>query len=268
MVVVLLIQLASSCKFWIILTCICVLLLSCFSRLSSQDARKKKREHLGSRLSRKTPQKLHVADRVSDIRISAPISAPTTPYASPGLSPLKAGDILGHNYMAFPGAFQVCSAPEMPPSDTSQYSGFSYHVLPEKNAISVDNSPHHSPRASPQRSRKIASGPTSPLHQLLPNESSTARRESSAQGNVHPLPLPPLGATPLHPTSIPPVPPNAELTPIKGQWQKGKLIGRGTFGSVYVASNRYNFQIDLIAHEYVSPLVYTGKFLMSPSVLF
>ncbi|KAG5623996.1 hypothetical protein H5410_009214 [Solanum commersonii] len=207
-------------------------------RLSSQDARKKKKEHLGSRLSRKTPQKLHVADRVSDIRISAPISAPTTPYASPGLSPLKAGDLLNHNYMAFPGAFQVCSAPEMPPSDRHQYPGFSYHVLPEKNAFSVDNSPHHSPRVSPQRSRKIASGPASPLHQLLPNENSTARRESSAQGNVHPLPLPPLGATPSHPTSIPPVPSNAELTPIKGQWQKGKLIGRGTFGSVYVASNR------------------------------
>ncbi|KAJ8546136.1 hypothetical protein K7X08_018719 [Anisodus acutangulus] len=208
-------------------------------RLSSQDARKKKKEHLGSRLSRKTPQKLHVADRVSDIRISAPISAPTTPYASPGLSPLKPGDLLSPNYMAFSGAFQVCSAPEMPPSDTPQYPGFSYHVLPEKTAFSVDNSPHHSPRVSPQRSRKIASGPASPLHHLLPNESSTARRESSAQGNnVHPLPLPPLGATPSQPTSIPPVSTNAELTPIKGQWQKGKLIGRGTFGSVYVASNR------------------------------
>ncbi|CAN4082864.1 unnamed protein product [Withania somnifera] len=198
-------------------------------RLSSQDARKKKKEHLGSRLSRKsTPQKLHVGDRVSDIRISAPISAPTTPYASPGLSPLK----------AFPGAFQVCSAPEMPPLDAPQYPGFSYHVLPEKNASSVDNSPHHSPRVSPQRSRKISSGPASPLHHLLPNESSTARRDSIAQGNVYPLPLPPLGAIPSQPTSISPVSSNAELTPIKGQWQKGKLIGRGTFGSVYVASNR------------------------------
>ena len=26
---------------------------------------------------------------------------------------------------------------------------------------------------------------------------------------------------------------------MKNQWRKGKLIGRGTFGSVYVASNRY-----------------------------
>jgi hypothetical protein len=26
---------------------------------------------------------------------------------------------------------------------------------------------------------------------------------------------------------------------MKSHWQKGKLIGRGTFGSVYVASNRY-----------------------------
>lgn len=217
-------------------------------------------------MSRKTPQKLHVVDRVSDIRISAPISAPTTPYSSPGLSPLKAGDLLRHNYMAFPGAFQVYSAPEMPVSDTTQYSGFSYHVLLEKNAFSVDNSPHHSPRASPQRGGKISSGPASPLHPLLPNESSTTRRESSTQGNVHPLPLPPLGTTHSHPTSVLPVPPNAELTPVKGQWQKGKLIGRGTFGSVYVASNRYNFQIDLIA-KHISLLLYTDKFLMLPTVL-
>ncbi|KAK9902905.1 hypothetical protein M0R45_001420 [Rubus argutus] len=32
--------------------------------------------------------------------------------------------------------------------------------------------------------------------------------------------------------------PKPESQPIKGQWQKGKLIGRGTFGSVYVATNR------------------------------
>ncbi|KAM3286294.1 mitogen-activated protein kinase kinase kinase 5 isoform X2 [Capsicum chacoense] len=207
-------------------------------RLSGQDAQKKKKEHLGSRLSRKTPQKLNVGDRVSEIRISAPISAPATPYASPGLSPLKDRDHLSSNYMAFPGAFQVYSAPEIPPSDTPQYPGFSYRVLPEKNAFSVENSPHHSPRVSPQRSRKVANGPSSPLHPLLPNENSAARRENSSQGNVYPLPLPPLGATSSQPTSIPSVSSNAELTPIKGQWQKGKLIGRGTFGSVYVASNR------------------------------
>jgi hypothetical protein len=26
---------------------------------------------------------------------------------------------------------------------------------------------------------------------------------------------------------------------LNSQWQKGKLIGRGAFGSIYVATNRY-----------------------------
>ena len=30
-----------------------------------------------------------------------------------------------------------------------------------------------------------------------------------------------------------------ESLPMKNQWQKGKLLGRGTFGTVYVATNRY-----------------------------
>ncbi|XWS45306.1 hypothetical protein CRYUN_Cryun15aG0125300 [Craigia yunnanensis] len=38
--------------------------------------------------------------------------------------------------------------------------------------------------------------------------------------------------------SIPQVTTKPEPLPMKCQWQKGKLIGRGTFGSVYVASNR------------------------------
>ncbi|MCD7457094.1 hypothetical protein HAX54_034081 [Datura stramonium] len=57
--------------------------------------------------------------------------------------------------------------------------------------------------------------------------------ENSAQGKVHPLPLPPLATPPVSPPT-----PKTDITPIKGQWKKGKLIGRGTFGSVYVASNR------------------------------
>ena len=29
------------------------------------------------------------------------------------------------------------------------------------------------------------------------------------------------------------------VSSFKGQWQKGRLIGRGTFGGVYLAMNRY-----------------------------
>ncbi|XP_011085504.1 mitogen-activated protein kinase kinase kinase 5 [Sesamum indicum] len=40
------------------------------------------------------------------------------------------------------------------------------------------------------------------------------------------------------PSAVSQVAVKPELLPIKCQWKKGKLIGRGTFGSIYVASNR------------------------------
>ncbi|OIT02995.1 PREDICTED: mitogen-activated protein kinase kinase kinase YODA-like [Nicotiana attenuata] len=179
-------------------------------------------------LSRKTqPQKLLVPERIAPDFWT---SAPTSPYASPARSQLKSGDfIISPLFITPPGVFQVWSAPEMPPSDTPHGVGFYYN-----KAFSVDNSPLHSPRLSPQPRSKSPSGPASPLHHLPPNDqSSMARRETCAQGNVHPLPLPPLAIPPVSPPT-----PKTDITPVKCQWKKGKLIGRGTFGSVYVASNR------------------------------
>lgn len=160
-------------------------------------------------------------------------SAPTSPYSSPARSSLKNGGdhTISSIFVTPPGVFQVWSAPEMPPSDAHHGLGFSYN----NHAFSVDNSPLHSPRLSPQRRSRSPSGCTSPLHP----QCSMGRRENCAQGNVHPLPLPPLATPPVSPPT-----PKSDITPIKGQWKKGKLIGRGTFGSVYVASNRYINVID------------------------
>jgi hypothetical protein len=33
--------------------------------------------------------------------------------------------------------------------------------------------------------------------------------------------------------------PKVEMPSVAGQWQKGKLLGSGTFGCVYEATNRY-----------------------------
>ncbi|KAI3500503.1 hypothetical protein L1887_36325 [Cichorium endivia] len=56
---------------------------------------------------------------------------------------------------------------------------------------------------------------------------------------VHPLPLPPGIFSPVS-SSPPRINFKPESIPIlkQNQWRKGKLIGRGTFGSVYVGSNR------------------------------
>ncbi|XP_060193212.1 mitogen-activated protein kinase kinase kinase 5-like [Lycium barbarum] len=201
-------------------------------RLLSQDARKRT-EHSATPLSRKMPPRmLLVPDRIPPDFWT---SAPTSPYASPAHSHLKSGHdhTMSPLFVTPPSVFQVWSAPEMPPnSDAHHGLGFSYnHAF-----SSVDSSPLHSPRLSPQRRSKSPSGPASPLHQPLPNDhqSPMARRESTcAQANVHPLPLPPLATPPVSPPA-----PKTDITPVKSQWKKGKLIGRGTFGSVYVASNR------------------------------
>ncbi|XP_073018790.1 mitogen-activated protein kinase kinase kinase 5-like isoform X2 [Primulina eburnea] len=234
------------------------------------------------RPSRKSPQKLNVKDRSSNnYSICIPISAPTSPYSSPVLSPPRS-DMLANHYITPPSIFQVWSAPEIPHSDGNPGLGIFYpHLASHKASLSVDNSPLQSPRVS---SRVYGTSPpmtTSPLPTKMAHETSLAPWESNAQATVHPLPLPPGAVSPSHPASpspvaaaksdlsgasvpshptpisplvvkpevsvavkpswtspVCPLAAKPELVPIKQQWQKGKLIGRGTFGSVYVASNR------------------------------
>ncbi|KAI8542211.1 hypothetical protein RHMOL_Rhmol08G0120400 [Rhododendron molle] len=174
------------------------------------------KEHANTQRSVKAPQELNGIERQRDPYLfNIPNSAPSSPFSSPSRSPQRIPrDIFTSPVFKSPKVFQAWSAPEMRPLDTHAGSVFSYQMsLEGKSAFSVESSPLHSPRVSPQRCPRSPSGPTSPT--------------------AHRLPLPP-GAT--SPTKIPPVSPI--VMPIKSQWQKGKLIGRGTFGSVYVASNR------------------------------
>ncbi|XP_057501400.1 LOW QUALITY PROTEIN: mitogen-activated protein kinase kinase kinase 5-like [Actinidia eriantha] len=206
------------------------------SKFVCNDSRKTK-EHANTRPFRKSPQKLNGVERFQDnYVISVPISAPTSSFSSPAMSPQRsAGDIFTSHYMSP----QVWSAPEMPPPlDMNLGLGFSYLMSPEKTAFSVDSSPLHSPRVSPRQSTRSPTGPTSPLHKKLSLETTSAWRDGNGQANVHPLPLPPGATSPSQPTSISQITAKPDLMPIISQWQKGKLIGRGTFGSVYVASNR------------------------------
>ncbi|KAL6295808.1 hypothetical protein ACE6H2_003950 [Prunus campanulata] len=96
-------------------------------------------------------------------------------------------------------------------------------------------SPPHSPTSRTLRfNHETSNGNAFALHR----NSFTERAESSSQVNAHPLPLPPGAVVPPQ-SSI--THHNAELvstSSMKAQWQKGKLIGRGTFGRVYLATNR------------------------------
>ncbi|XP_059653741.1 mitogen-activated protein kinase kinase kinase 5-like [Cornus florida] len=210
------------------------------SRLVSQDTQKNM-ERAETQSSRKVPQELNGLGRNQDSSCSTvPIGNPTSPISSPALSPqISNGDIFAYYHMS-PQVIQVWSAPEMPPLDMILGLGCPNQMYPEITAFSVDNSPLHSPSLSPCRNTRspTPTGPASPLHNKLSLESSTAPRESNAQAHVHPLPLPPGAASPSQPATVSQVTAKPELMPMKCQWKKGKLIGRGTSGSVYVATNR------------------------------
>lgn len=138
-------------------------------------------------------------------------SAPTSVFSSPAVSPRRSniGD-----------PFPLFMAPEY-----QDGAAFPSLLSPKKPALSPTHSPLHSPT------------PRSP--RFSPNASNF---DSNSLANAHPLPLPPGAAVPAQPPSIiihQNAAPNPTTSSMKGQWQKGKLIGRGTFGSVYLATNRY-----------------------------
>lgn len=102
---------------------------------------------------------------------------------------------------------------------------------------SAGHSPLHSPNS--HHSSKMVWNPTSNqyIHQKPLVEHHVLWHDGN-NGSPHPLPLPPGVSRPIqspmthHHMDIP------EPSTMRGQWQKGKLIGRGTYGSVYVATHR------------------------------
>ncbi|CAN1273864.1 Mitogen-activated protein kinase kinase kinase 5 [Linum perenne] len=125
--------------------------------------------------------------------------------------------------------------PEFRLSGNNSPSSLVKHV----QQCSPDVSPLHSPTL-----RSAFSNPRSPT------KSKSARHQSKSgplnQLNPYPLPLPPLVISPTQsripsPLLSPVTHTRVEKVPIvmrRNQWQKGKLIGRGTYGSVYVGTNR------------------------------
>ncbi|KAM1174769.1 hypothetical protein TB1_026660 [Malus domestica] len=203
--------------------------------------RRKNNEHCfepKSRSTRRNRGRKGLESYPSDFRLDVPKptwSAPASPFSSPTFSPHRpnAGDLLPH---LVPVGNQGWSAPEMPTCDVP--FAHSPPSFSEYSIQSNDNSPLQSPsNRSPCRNVRSPPGSTSPLHPTLSFEAPTVRREVNGYAEVHPLPLPP-GASLSLPSPQAILTPKPESQPVKGQWQKGKLIGRGTFGSVYVATNR------------------------------
>ncbi|XP_024976562.1 mitogen-activated protein kinase kinase kinase 5 [Cynara cardunculus var. scolymus] len=162
-------------------------------------------------------------------------SAPASPVSSPVNSPTSTTEMFLPYYMP-PPTLQIWSARENPIPDITPGAVNVSWKFPD--AYLVGSSSTSSPRQKTGVRSSIRSN--SSLHKNMAIENTMGRRDSNAQAIAHPLPLPP-GATMPPPSSPPQVnsrPDSRPTTPRLSQWQKGKLLGCGTFGSVYVGSNR------------------------------
>ncbi|XP_019174820.1 PREDICTED: mitogen-activated protein kinase kinase kinase YODA-like [Ipomoea nil] len=160
-----------------------------------------------------------------------PRSAPTSGFNSPVLSPKRFSTV-----DLFNPAFQLSS----PPLD---------RVAGHPTQLSPTRSMDHSP---PSNSARNHTGVAAHSHHKSLPESPVAWPDSN-NINVHPLPLPP-GVS--RQSQSCPVRQNLERSdtpPLKGLWQKGKCIGRGTYGTVYVATNRETGALCAMKEVLVAP---------------
>jgi hypothetical protein len=84
-------------------------------------------------------------------------------------------------------------------------------------------------------------------------ENQTLRTEGNGSVSFHPLPLPPGAISPMQTSFSTQPAPKVEIPSVACQWQKGKLLGSGTFGCVYEATNRYEsvFAISLLTNYFI-----------------
>ncbi|GER57517.1 protein kinase superfamily protein [Striga asiatica] len=191
-------------------------------------------------------------------------NAPDTPVSSPPRSPTRIfGHELATEYGFWPGKQHADIALQGSGQCSSPGSGYNSgnnsitedmpcQLLWPHCRCSPECSPLPSPRMmSPGPGSRIHSGGVSPLHPRAggtTSEPSAAWSDNSRQQS-HPLPLPPVqsGTPPFVPSCSPsPVTsPRIPRSPVRTDnplsptscWKKGRALGRGTFGQVYLGFN-------------------------------
>ncbi|KAK4492756.1 hypothetical protein RD792_000075 [Penstemon davidsonii] len=190
-------------------------------------------------------------------------SAPDSSMSSPSRSPMRAYGYdqvtnsafnAGKLYpdLSFLGSGQ-CSSPGSGQTSGHNSMGgdMSGQLFWQPSRGSPEYSPIPSPRmTSPGPGSRIHSGAVTPLHPRAGGGYSDSQNNwpDDAKQQSHRLPLPPIiisNSSPFsHPSSavtspsVPRSPGRAESLASPGsRWKKGKLLGRGTFGHVYVGFN-------------------------------
>ncbi|KAK4436286.1 Mitogen-activated protein kinase kinase kinase YODA [Sesamum alatum] len=190
-------------------------------------------------------------------------SAPDSSMSSPSRSPMRAcgyeqvtstAFTAGKLYPDFPflGSGQ-CSSPGSGQTSGHNSMGgdLSGQLFLQPSRGSPEYSPNRSPRMmSPGPGSRIHSGAVTPLHPRAGGGHSESQSNwpDDAKQQSHRLPLPPITISNSSPfshqnsavtsPSLPRSPGRAENLASPGsRWKKGKLLGRGTFGHVYVGFN-------------------------------
>ncbi|KAJ1411802.1 Protein kinase domain [Sesbania bispinosa] len=187
-------------------------------------------------------------------------SAPNSLMSSPSRSPMRAfgpEQVLNSGFCTgklYPDiASGHCSSPGSCHNSSHKSVGEdpSRQIFCPHNRCSPECSPIPSPRiTSSGPSSRIQSGTVTPLHPQVgcAVAESPRRRPDDVKKQSHRLPLPPITVTKSRPfsptysastTPTPRSPARAEnLTSPSSRWKKGQLLGRGTFGHVYLGFNR------------------------------
>ncbi|EER97885.1 mitogen-activated protein kinase kinase kinase 5 [Sorghum bicolor] len=172
---------------------------------------------------------------IMNFRLNIPAkSAPSSGFSSPVCSPRRFSNADFSSTMAPAQGPLVWSAPSIQSTDFMGVSS-----SPEKYAGVPDRSSFSSALRSPILMPRNTSAPPSPMHSKLYPDNNISRIEGNGSVSFHPLPLPPGALSPMQTGFTTQSAPKVEMPSVAGQWQKGKLLGSGTFGCVYEATNRH-----------------------------
>lgn len=229
------------------------------SQVNSKESTKPADFSLNSQIPSASPRRIPFSNHVNNLQIPSRgpfCSAPDSSMSSPSRSPMRAfgpEQVINYSLWAGLGSGQ-CSSPGSGHNSGHNSIGgdISGQLFWPNSRCSPECSPIPSPRiTSPGPSSRIQSGAVTPLHPRAGGaniESPTSRNEDGKQRS-HRLPLPPIiisNACPFSPAysaaTSPSLPrsPNRSENPLSpaSRWKKGRLLGRGTFGHVYLGFNR------------------------------
>lgn len=238
--------------------------LSPVTQINSKDAQKPANQLFSNHISSSPPRRRPLSSHVPNLQVPYNgASAPDSSLSSPSRSPLRAFGteqainsafwagkpypdicVLGSGHCSSPGSGQNSG-------HNSMGGDMSGQLFWQPSRGSPEYSPLPSPRmTSPGPSSRIQSGAVTPLHPRAGaalTESQSSWPDDGKQQS-HRLPLPPVTISHSSPfsqpnsaatsPSVPRSPGRAEnLTSPGSRWKKGKLLGRGSFGHVYVGFN-------------------------------